>query len=93
MFFGAVENFQRTLLRRTLPHALILRLPRAIYRHHRIKRWKVVNELGRKKITVILCEANPRVLAKLQAAELLASPPGPNYQESVRDALRQAMRR
>jgi SulP family sulfate permease len=96
MFFGAVEKFQRALLEtHTLPQVLILRLDRVpfidITGIQTLE--QVLRALERKKITVILCEASPRVLAKLQAAELLDRPPGPNYQESVRDALLQAMRR
>ena len=96
MFFGAVEKFQRALLEtHTLPQVLILRLDRVpfidITGIQTLE--QVMHELERKKITVLLCEASPRVLAKLQAAKLLSDPLGPNYRHSVQEALLSAIER
>lgn len=96
LFFGAVEKFQRALLdTHTLPQVLILRLHRVpfidITGIQTLE--QVMRELERKKIIVILCDANPRVMTKLKAAELLREPPEPRYQDTLADALAQAVRR
>lgn len=74
MFFGAVEKFERALLEtHTLPRVLILRLDRVPFMDitgiQTLE--EVMQVLRKKKVRVMLCEANERVLNKLQNAEVL----------------------
>lgn len=67
-FFGAVENFERVLLQtHTDPHILILRLRRVPFMDitglQTIE--EVIGKLEKRGVRVMLCEANPRVRAKL----------------------------
>jgi sulfate permease, SulP family len=96
MFFGVVEKFERALLEtHTLPRVLILRLDRVPFIDITgIQTLELVlRELRKKHIAVLLCEASPRVLAKLQAAELLPNPPGPDYHDTLQAALSQGLQR
>ena len=93
MFFGAVEKFESALLEtHTLPQALILRLDRVPFMDitgiQTLE--EVIAELRRKKVEVLLCEANPRVLAKLRNARVLTPAGGDGYHQSLHDALVQA---
>ena len=90
VFFGAVENLERVLAQtHTEPKILLLRLPRvpfmdatglqtleSVFRH-----WL------QRGVRVMLCEANPRVQAKLEKAELLQLIGAENYFHRFADAL------
>ncbi|MDB6042623.1 MAG: sodium-independent anion transporter [Gammaproteobacteria bacterium] len=93
MFFAAVENFRRPLLEtRPYPETLIIRLDRVpfmditgIQTLH-----EVIGTLRKRGVSVLLCEANARVYAKLQAAGVLSGGADDGYFESLRDALLRA---
>jgi SulP family sulfate permease len=89
MFFGAVENFKRPLLEaRPYPKALIIRLDRVPFMDitgiQTLE--EVMGTLRRRSVRVLLCEANPRVYAKLRTAGVL-SDADESYFETLRDAL------
>jgi sulfate permease, SulP family len=92
MFFGAVETFKRPLLEaRPYPKVLIVRLDRVpfaditgIQSLH-----EVIDKLRSRGVLVLLCEANPRVRAKLTNTGLLGGDDD-IYCESLRDALTRA---
>ncbi|HEV2212845.1 MAG TPA: SulP family inorganic anion transporter, partial [Gammaproteobacteria bacterium] len=70
-FFGAVENFEQTLLYGHLdPKLLIIRLKRVPFMDitglQALE--EAVSNLKRRGVKVMLCEANPRVHGKLQRA-------------------------
>lgn len=74
-FFGAVENFERSLLHtHTGPHILILRLRRVpfvdITGIHLLE--NVLKKLKKHRVRVMLCEANERVYSKLERAGVFA---------------------
>lgn len=90
MFFGAVEQFERALLNtHTLPQTLILRLVRVPFMDITgIETLaEVMAELRRKNVEVLLCEANPRVLAKLRNARVIPRSGGDGYCETLHEAL------
>jgi sulfate permease, SulP family len=90
MFFAAVENFRRPLLEtRPLPKVLIIRLDRVPFMDITgIQTLEdVMVSLRRRGVTVMLCGANPRVFAKLQAAGLFTHGSLASYCESLHDAL------
>lgn len=90
MFFGAVEKFERVLLQtNTLPKLLILRLHRVPFMDITgIQTLEnVINSLHKRGVRVVLCEANPRVLNKLQSAEVIAAPHSKNYCATLADAI------
>ena len=73
MFFGAVENFERALVHtHAEPKALVIRLRRVPFMDitgiQTLQ--EVIGKLRRRGVTVLLCEANERVAAKLQRAEV-----------------------
>ena len=75
MFFGAVENFERTLLHtHSDPQTLIIRLHRVPFMDITGIQMleEVIVELQKRGVRVVLCEANERVLAKLSKAGTLA---------------------
>lgn len=81
-FFGAVENFERALaMTHTDPKILLLRLRRVPYVDitgiQTLE--EVVQELKRRGVTVLLCEANPRVRSKLEKAGILDTVGHHNY--------------
>ncbi|GAB3252220.1 SulP family inorganic anion transporter [Chitinimonas naiadis] len=81
-FFGAVENFERALLQtHTDPTILILRLRRVPFMDITGMQTleEVIGKLARRGIRVMLCEANPRVHAKLDKAGILATIAKPDY--------------
>ena len=93
MFFGAVEKFERALLgTHTLPEALILRLDRVpfidITGIQTLE--EVIRDLQDRKVRVLLCEANPRVLGKLKTAGVLSTLGSLGYQPTLQAALLQA---
>jgi SulP family sulfate permease len=93
LFFAAVENFRRPLLEtRPFPKVLIIRLDRVPFMDITgIQTLEdVMAKLRKRGVIVMLCGANPRVLAKLQAAGLFANDSPANHCESLRDALLRA---
>jgi len=89
-FFGAVENFEHALLRsHTDPKALIIRLKRVPFMD--ITGLQALEEaiqnLRKRGVQVALCEANPRVHAKLERAGILALLGEGGYRQSFADAL------
>ncbi|WP_297574281.1 SulP family inorganic anion transporter [uncultured Deefgea sp.] len=75
-FFGAVENFERALAAtHTDPKVLVIRLLRVPFID--ITGLQVLDEaiaqLQRRGVRVLLCEANVRVLAKLERAGVMAT--------------------
>jgi SulP family sulfate permease len=90
MFFAAVENFRRPLLEtRPFPTVLIIRLDRVPFMDITgIQTLEdVMATLRKRGVTVMLCGANPRVFAKLQAAGLFSNAFLASHCESLRDAL------
>lgn len=91
IFFGAVENFKRPLLEaRPHPKALIIRLDRVPFMDitgiQTLQ--EVIEQLRKRGVTVLLCEANARVLGKLRTAGVLSeTASNDGYCESLRDAL------
>ena len=72
-FFGAVENFERALLAtHTVPQVLVLRLKRVPFMDitglQALE--EVIHKMQSRGVRVILCEANARVMQKLEATEL-----------------------
>jgi sulfate permease, SulP family len=90
MFFGAIENLRRPFLEmRPVPETLILRLDRVPFMDITGIQTldEVIGKLRKRGVLVLLCEANARVKAKLQAAEVLGAGPESIYCESLREAL------
>ncbi|MGV3592317.1 MAG: SulP family inorganic anion transporter [Gammaproteobacteria bacterium] len=74
MFFGAVENVERALLQtHTDPKTLIVRLHRVPFIDATGLRTleEVTKKLEKRGVKVLLCEANARVLGKLQRAGIV----------------------
>ena len=94
LFFGAVENFERALAGIHLdPQALVIRLRRVPFMDitgiETLQ--QVVNGLRKRGVTVVLCEANPRVAAKLQQARVISNDRSEEYFERLVDAVRHAI--
>ncbi|MBS0447596.1 MAG: STAS domain-containing protein [Proteobacteria bacterium] len=95
MFFGAVANFEHVLLQtHSVPKTLILRLRHVPFMDYTgIQTLEaVIAKLARRHVTVILCEANERVRAKLERAGVIAptSESRCRHIERLDDALRAA---
>lgn len=94
MFFGAVENFKRALLEtRPYPQTLIIRLDRVPFMDitgiQTLE--EVIGKLRKRGVVIVLCEANPRVLAKLRTAGVLKSDSSEEgYCETLKEALARA---
>jgi len=93
MFFGAVENFERALLQtHTDPERLIIRLHRVPFMDitgiQTLE--EVIVELRKRRVQVLLCEANERVLAKLDKAGVIEKLGADNYQDSFSAAVAHA---
>ena len=91
MFFGAVENFERALVQTQAdPKTLIIRLRRVPFMD--ITGIQVLEEvmqkLRRRGIRVMLCEANERVLAKLQRAGVINEGSAEDYVDHLIDAIK-----
>ncbi|WP_035055528.1 SulP family inorganic anion transporter [Andreprevotia chitinilytica] len=74
-FFGAVENFERVLLQtHSDPHILILRLRHVPFMDITGLQMleEVIGKLEKRGVRVMLCEANARVRAKLEKADVIA---------------------
>jgi SulP family sulfate permease len=90
MFFGAIENIKRPLLEiRPYPQILIIRLDRVPFMD--ISGIQMLDEtihlLRKKGVAVMLCEANPRVRAKLYRAGVVASTSDPTCDRTFADTL------
>jgi SulP family sulfate permease len=93
LFFAAVENFRRPLLEtRPLPKVLIIRLDRVPFMDITgIQTLEdVMAKLRKHGVVVMLCGANPRVIAKLQTAGLFSNGSPASHCESLREALLRA---
>lgn len=91
MFFGAVENFERALVQiQADPKILIIRLRRVPFMD--ITGIQVLEEVMQKLrlrgIRVMLCEANERVLAKLQRAGVINEGSAEDYVDHLIDAIK-----
>jgi SulP family sulfate permease len=90
MFFGAVENFERTLVHTHVqPKALVIRLRRVPFMD--ITGIQTLQEVTRKLrargVKVLLCEANPRVEGKLRRAQVISETTSDDYAETLQQAL------
>jgi len=73
-FFGAVEQFERALVQtRTDPRILIIRLRHVPFMDITalLTLEEVIKKLRKRRVLVMLCEANERVRTKLENAEIL----------------------
>ena len=94
MFFGAVENFERALVQtQSDPKTLIIRLRRVPFMD--ITGIQVLEEVMQKLrlrgIRVMLCEANERVLAKLQRAGVINERAAEDYEEHLIQAIKKVI--
>ena len=94
MFFGAVENFERALVQTQVdPKTLIIRLRRVPFMD--ITGIQVLEEVMQKLrlrgIRVMLCEANERVLAKLQRAGVINEGSAEDYVDHLIEAIKKVM--
>jgi SulP family sulfate permease len=92
MFFGAVENFERALMQtHTDPAALLIRLRRVPFMDITGIQTlgETIDDLTRRKVRVMLCEANERVLAKLAKAGVLDKLGDTGYQQDFATAAAQ----
>ena len=94
MFFGAVENFERALVQTQVdPKTLIIRLRRVPFMD--ITGIQVLEEVMQKLrlrgIRVMLCEANERVLAKLQRAGVINQGSAEDYVDHLIEAIKKVM--
>ena len=94
MFFGAVENFERALVQTQAdPKTLIIRLRRVPFMD--ITGIQVLEEVMQKLrlrgIRVMLCEANERVLAKLQRAGVINEGVAEDYEEHLIQAIKKVI--
>lgn len=90
MFFGAVDNFERALLQtHTDPKTLVIRLRHVPFMDITgIQTLEgVISKLRKRGVTVVLCEANVRVLAKLRKAGLLGKDIPQVYADHLIDAI------
>ena len=94
MFFGAVENFERALVQTQAdPKTLIIRLRRVPFMD--ITGIQVLEEVMQKLrlrgIRVMLCEANERVRAKLERAEVINEGADDDYEEYLIQAIKKVI--
>lgn len=92
-FFGAVETFERVLLfTHQDPQTLVLRLGRVPFMDitglQALE--ETIQKLQGRGVKVVLCEANPRVCAKLEKAGILKLLGEGRYRESFAEALKAA---
>jgi SulP family sulfate permease len=90
-FFGAVDNFERALAQIHLdPRRLIIRLGRVPFMDitglQSLE--EAIQNLKKRGVSVVLCEANPRVKLKLERAGILGLLGPANYVESLAEALK-----
>ncbi|HEX9172062.1 MAG TPA: SulP family inorganic anion transporter, partial [Telluria sp.] len=89
-FFGAVENFERVLLEtHTDPRVLVLRLRRVPFMDITGLQTleEVIQQMTRRGVHVMLCEANQRVRDKLEMAGVLKAAGAGNYFDTLAGAL------
>lgn len=89
-FFGAVENFEHALLRTHLdPKALIIRLKRVPFMDITGLQTleEAIQHLQKRHVRVVLCEANPRVMLKLERAKILGLLGEGGYHPTLAQAL------
>lgn len=89
-FFAAVESFERALANtHTDPKALVIRLGRVPFMDitglQALE--EVIENVTKRDVAVVLCEANPRVKAKMTKAVILAMVGEQGYAEHLPDAL------
>jgi SulP family sulfate permease len=90
VFFGAVENFERALLAtHTEPRVLVLRLRRVPFMDITglLTLEEVIQEMMRRGVRVMLCEANRRVRDKLEMTGVLSAAGADNYFDTLGEAL------
>lgn len=92
-FFGAVDTFERALAQtRTDPRVLVLRLRRVpfidITGLQSLE--EAIRDLRKRSVEVLMCEANPRVLSKLERAGLLETLGPGGHCDTLAGALDQA---
>jgi SulP family sulfate permease len=90
LFFGAIENIRRPLLEiRPYPKTLIIRLDRVPFIDltgiHTLS--ETIQELRKKGVSVVLCEANERVREKLLRAGVLEASGDETCNRSLGEAL------
>ena len=94
MFFGAVENFERALVQTQAdPKILIIRLRRVPFMDITGIQVleEVIHKLRLRGIRVMLCEANERVLAKLQRAGVINEGSAEDYVDHLIEAIKKVM--
>lgn len=92
MFFGAVENLERALLQtHTDPAVLVIRLRRVPFVDMTgiQSLQEAIGQLQRRGVRVLVCEANPRVRAKLVKAGLFETLPAWDCVQDFAQALEQ----
>ncbi len=93
LFFGAVENFERALAQtHTDPKVLIIRLRRVPFIDITGLQVlaEVIEKLSKRRVVVLLCEANERVRGKLLRAEVIDDSANGRYAETFSAALARA---
>jgi sulfate permease, SulP family len=93
MFFGAIENIRRPFLEiRPYPRVLIIRLYRVPFIDITGIQTlaETVSQLRKKGVSVMLCEANERVRAKLTRAGLATGTNDDTWDQSLKDCLSRA---
>ena len=91
-FFGAVENFERALAQtHTDPHILVIRLRRVpfidITGLQSLE--EAIEQMKKRRVVIVLCEANERVHARLVKAGILQMIGKRNYFHTLASALNQ----
>ncbi len=89
-FFAAVETFERVLLQtHTDPRVLVLRLRRVPFMDITGLQTleEAIEQMTRRGVHVMLCEANQRVRDKLEMAGVLKAAGAGNYFETLAEAL------
>lgn len=92
-FFGAVENFERVLAQtHTDPKVVLIRLLRVPFVDMTGLQAleEAIGELQRRGVQVLLCEANPLVLGKLQRAGVIKTLGAENYCADLAGAVARA---
>ncbi|MFC5696240.1 SulP family inorganic anion transporter [Pseudomonas sp. GCM10022186] len=90
LFFGAAETFERVLAQtHTDPHLLVIRLKRVPFMDITGLQTleEVIQQLHKRQIVVKLCEANRKVLSKLDKAGILQTLGPAHYHEEFAAAL------
>jgi SulP family sulfate permease len=93
MFFAAIESFERALKHTaTDPETLVIRLRRVPFIDatglQSIE--EVVNDLHKRGVQVLLCEANTRVLEKMRKSGLVDDKSNAQYCDTLEQAFDRA---